>query len=434
MTRLRYTGAVPPSLLPAVLLAVVVMPAARLPATPLPAVPLSAAPLSATPTSAALLSTAPDPRAGWAGTATLAPDNEARWIPFDLTPGNQIRFTMALDGRPVTAVLDTGVSYSVLAQRYAVVHRLIVRPEGRAAVIGGTVNVGRVPTGTVSIGALVRRGGSLAVAELPAAATGSAVAVDLLVGRDLTAGYALDIDYRARRFRLLRSGRLPFTGVTAPLTIAPDRLVYVSAITLGGTRLRPMVVDTGDGSSITLSAAAWRSAGRAAPSATTTVSFGLAGPVVSDLAIVPTLGIGRMEARDVEVRIEPAGGFSESIGVAGRIGSGFLQQYRVLLDPGAGHMLLDATTPAVPAARSTSGLLLGLSNDRLKVLHVMRGSPAAVAGWRDGEAICAVDGVRVTAGYAGSPLAGWATGVPGREVAMELCDGTKRMLTLRRFY
>jgi len=29
-------------------------------------------------------------------------------------------------------------------------------------------------------------------------------------------------------------------------------------------------------------------------------------------------------------------------GAAGRIGSGFLRHYRVLLDPGAGHMILSA--------------------------------------------------------------------------------------------
>ncbi|MDR6788397.1 hypothetical protein J2Y58_001755 [Sphingomonas sp. BE138] len=377
----------------------------------------------------------PEPRAAWVGRTTLAPDAEARWIPFDLTPGNQIRFTMAVDGRPVTAILDTGVSYSVLARRYADANRLAVRAEGRATVIGGSVAIGRVATRTVSIGALTRSGGSLAVADLPAAATGSALAVDLLVGRDLTAPYALDIDYQARRFRLLRSGSTPFKGAAAPLSIAPDRMVYVSAIAAAGRTLAPMVVDTGDGSAITLGPAGWASARAAAGPVTTTVSFGLAGAVVSELAIVPELRIGAVSARDVEVRVEPAGGFSDTIGVAGRIGSGFLQRYRVLLDPAAGHMLL-GTTPATdaPALRSTSGLLLALAGDRLKVLHVMRGSPAAAGGWREGDTICAVDGTRVGAGYARSALAGWAAAAAGRTVRLDGCDGTRRLLTLRRFY
>lgn len=377
----------------------------------------------------------PEPRAAWVGRSTLAPDAETRWIPFDLTPGNQIRFTMALEGRPVTAILDTGVSYSVLARRYAATHRLTVRAGGRATVIGGSVDIGRVDTATIAIGALTRRGGSLAVADLPAAATGSALAVDLLVGRDLTAGYALDIDYQAHRFRLLRSGSRPFAGQDAPLSIAPERMVYVSEITTGTQRVAPMVVDTGDGSAITLGPAGWASARDAAGPVTTTVSFGLAGAVVNEMAIVPQLRIGDVIARDVEVRVESTGGFSDTIGVAGRIGSGFLQRYRVLLDPAAGRMLLGATPASdAPVVRSTSGLLLGLAGDRLKVLHVMRGGPAGAAGWRDGDTICAVDGTAVTAEHAQGRLASWATGAPGRVVALRGCDGVTRRLTLRRFY
>ena len=350
--------------------------------------------------------------------AALTHDSEERWIDFDLTPGNQIRFAMTLDGRPVTAILDTGVSISVLARRYADAQRLTVGDGGRAAAIGGTVDIGKVATRTLAIGGLVRSGGTLAVVDLPAAATGSAQAVDLLVGRDLTAGFALDIDYRARRFRFLKSGRMPFAGVTAPLSIAPDRQVYVSALMLAGQRVQPVIVDTGDGSAVTLSAPAWRRtrAAAAPAAATTTISSGL--------------------ARQVEVRIEPPGGFSDQIGTAGRIGSGFLQRYRVLLDPGAGHMLLaeDAAAAARPAVRSTSGLLLGLASDRLKVLHVMRGGPAAAVGFREGEAICAVDGTPVSRGYADSPLARWVTDAPGRIVALTLCGGDTRALTLQRFY
>ncbi len=410
-----------PSLLPlAALLAAPI--AAPVPAPVQPPVP---APLSAS----------ADPRAAWAGRSALAPDAETRWIPFDLTPGNQIRFTMALDGRPVTAILDTGVSYSVLARRYADAHGLAVQAEGRATAIGGTVAIGRVATQRLAICAVTRRCGILGVADLPAAATGGTRAIDLLVGRDLTAPYALDIDYRARRFRLLRSGSRPFAGVAAPLTIAPDLRIYLGAIAVGGRAIAPMVVDTGDGSAITLGPAAWAHARTAAGPVTSTVSFGLAGPVVFDMAILPEVRVGETEARDVEVRVEPVGGFSDTIGVAGRIGSGFLQRYRVLLDPTAGHMLLAPTAAAAtPPVRSTSGLLLGLTGDRLKVLHVMRGSPAAAGGWRDGDMICTIDGARVRADYATSALAGWATAAAGRSVTLGDCTGGRRRLMLRRFY
>ena len=369
------------------------------------------------------------------GIATLAVDSEAQWVPFDLTPGNQIRFTMMLDGLPVTAVLDTGVSYSVLARASRAADPARIEAGGNASAIGGSVAVGWLPTRELTMGGLTRRGGKISVADLPALATGSARAVDLLVGRDVTGGQALDIDYANRRFRLLPSGRMPFVGDVAPLSISAARHVYESAIQLGGRTVAPIIVDTGDGSAVTVTDAAWRSAGLTTVPTTSTISFGLAGPTVSTLAIVPTVTIGARTAHDVEVRVEPLGGFSQAIGVAGRIGSGFLQNYRVLLDPLARRMILSPLPAADrPPLRSTSGLLLGLDKDRLRVLHVMRGGPAAATGWRPGDEICAVDGVAVPADYATSPMASWSVGVPGRDVKLGLCGGTTRSLTLARFY
>ncbi|WP_242096748.1 hypothetical protein [Sphingomonas sp. CROZ-RG-20F-R02-07] len=369
------------------------------------------------------------------GVVRLAIDSEQRWVPFDLTPGNQIRFRLTLDGRLLTGILDTGVSYSVLARASPAADPARVLSGGSATAIGGAVAVGWLPTDRLAFGGLVRSGGGASVAALPAIATGSAQPVDMLIGRDVLAGTALDIDYANKRFRLLRSGRMPFTGASAPLAISPGRHVYESALAIDGRVLAPMVVDTGDGSAITLSALAWRRAAVAGVATTSAISFGLAGPIVSGLAIVPHVSLGDGDAHDVEVRIEPQGGFSQAIGVAGRIGSGFLQRYRVLLDPGAGRMVLSRNTAVdPPPLRSTSGLLLGLEQDRLRVLHVMRGGPAAAAGWAAGETICAIDGQPVAADYATSPMAAWSVGAPGTRVALTLCDGTRRGLTLAHFY
>lgn len=369
------------------------------------------------------------------GVATLAADAEARWIPFQLTPGNQIRFAMTIDRQNASAILDTGVSFTLLSRDSSIAKTARIRPGGEASAIGGAVAIGWMPTRTLSLGGLTRKGGGVAVAPLPAMATGDAKPVDLLVGRDLLAAHALDIDYQAKRFRLLPSGRMPFQGATAPLTISAERRVYESVVGLGHTRLSPVIVDTGDGSALTVTQAGWRAARLTSLPTTSAIGFGLAGPSVNDLAIAPTLKLGGLTAREVEVRIEPAKGFSESVGVAGRLGSGFLQRYRVLLDPGAGHMVLAAGPDAdQPALRSTAGLLMGVAGDRLRVLHVMRGGPADKAGWREGDAICAIDGQPIPKDYVDSPMARWTVGKPGTMVRLRLCDGTERSLTLARFY
>ena len=370
-----------------------------------------------------------------AGTVRLSSDTEARWVSFDLTPGNQIRFAMTVDGRPVTAILDTGVSYSVLGRGSAAVDASGLRPGGNATAIGGSVAIEWMPTATVSIGGLTRTGGGVTVTKLPAVATGGSKSVDLLVGRDLIGGQAIDIDYEARRFRLIASGRMPFVGAVAPLTISAERRIYESELTLGGRTLRPVVVDTGDGSAVTVTEAGWRAARLGSLPVTTSISFGLAGSLVSELAIAPELRLGQLAARDVEVRVEPAGGFSQSIRTAGRIGSGFFQNYRVLLDPAAGRMVLKPGPGAVRSpVRSTSGLLVGVSHDRLRVLHVMKNGPAATGAWRTGDEICAVNNQPIPPDYPTSPLATWSVGTPGTAVTLTLCTGETRTLTLRQFY
>src|SRR3546814_7135464 len=86
---------------------------------------------------------------------------------------------------------------------------------------------------------------------------------------------------------------------------------------------------------------------------TTAISFGLGGPIVTDLAVVPELRLGQLTASDVEVRVERGGGFSQEVGAAGRIGASFLQRYRVLLDPGAGRMVLAPGRTATADRKST---------------------------------------------------------------------------------
>lgn len=367
--------------------------------------------------------------------STLAPDTENRWVPFDLTPGNQVRFAVQLNGQPAIAILDTGVSQSVVSRRFASGARMKAQPRGTARAIGGPVAIGWTPIQTIAFGGMVRRGGGLSVAELPAIATGDTAPVDLLIGHDLIDAYALDIDYEAKRFRLLKSGRLPFRGTSAPLVISAGQNVYVTEITLGGRRLAPMVVDTGDGSSITLSQDSFRAARLTGLQTTTTLAYGLAGPLVTDLAVVPSVAVGRVQARNVEVRIEPRGGFSQTIGAAGRIGTAFLQQYRVLLDPAAGHMVLAPTgSTGAPPVRSTSGILVAPEGTRLRVLHVMRGSPAQAGGWKAGDLICSIDGAPVPADYSGSAMSEWSIGQPGRNVSLGLCGAGTRQLVLAQFY
>ena len=365
-----------------------------------------------------------------AGT-TLASDTEARWIDFELTVYNQIRFPVELNGHAGWAILDSGLSDTIVTSRFARTAGLVPARRQRALAIGGGVEVAWADAASIRFGGLTRSHGRVGIAD---PAGGIRFGADILVGADILSCCALDIDFDARRLRILSSGRMPFTGSTAPLRRRSPNGVYQSEVGVAGKLLKPIIVDTGDGGSLTLSRAAWTSTGYRGAKITTTLGWGMGGPVVTDTLIVPSLALAGMPGREAEVRIEDEGGFSASVGAAGRLGTGMLQRYRVLLDPRAGRMILQpGKAVAAPVPRSTSGLLVEFTGTMLRVVHVMRGSPAAAGGWTAGEQICAADGIPVPDDASDGTIE-WTIGAPGRVVRLKLCDGTERSLALADFY
>ena len=204
----------------------------------------------------------------------------------------------------------------------------------RALAIGGGVEVGWADAASIRFGGLTRTHGRVGIAD-PAGEI--RFGADVLVGADILSCCALDIEYDSRRFRLLPSGRMPFTGSTAPLRRRSPNGVYQSEVMVAGKLLKPIIVDTGDGGALTLSRAAWLSAGYRGARITTTLGWGMGGPVVTDTLVLPSVVLAGTPPREAEVRIEGEGGFSASVGAAGRLGTGMLQRYRVLLDPRAGR-------------------------------------------------------------------------------------------------
>ncbi|MET0310047.1 MAG: aspartyl protease family protein [Sphingomonas sp.] len=370
-----------------------------------------------------------------ADSVTLAPDAEGRWVPFELTPNNHIKFALTLDGRPATAILDTGMTDTMVSERYAAANGIKARQRQRGTAIGGAVAIGWAAGPKFVIGGLTRSGGRIGIAPMETPAEANVVTADMLIGADILSCCALDIDYPGRRFRILPSGRMPFTGFTAPLAHGRGRSIWVTELSIAGTRLRPMLIDTGDGTWASLTRPAWLSTGYHGSAVTTTLGYGLGGPSVTDAAVVPNATIAGADTGEIEVRIEEPDGYSGRAGLAGRIGSALLMRFRVLFDVKAGHMVLQPAAPnAMPYIRSTSGLLMGYATNMLRVLHVMRGSPAAEGGWREGDTICAANGSPITDAASAQALSGWAAGTPGTTVRLALCDGTERTLTLRRFY
>ncbi|WP_448658602.1 aspartyl protease family protein [Sphingomonas sp. CJ99] len=356
--------------------------------------------------------------------AAPARADDSGWIAFDRTPGNQIAFLLTVDGRPLHALLDTGASHSVIDAQAAAALNLRLRGQGRADAIGGRASLRWTQVAAIGLGALTLGDRQLAVLALPGRATGNGRPVSMVIGADILGDHALDIDFATRRFRLLPSGRLSFAGSVLPL--APG---YVTPLGLAGQTIGPALIDTGDGAALTLSRQGWDRAAFRHDGESTTIGWGVGGAVTTGIAVIERADLGDVVTRQVEARIEDAGGHIADRRLSARIGAGLLQRFRVLLDPGAGRMVLGRVEPDTSPLRSTSGLILGRAGDRLTVLHVMRGSPAEQAGFTPDDRICAVDGTQAAQADL-SVLAG----TPGRALSVALCNGGQRQLTLARFY
>lgn len=83
--------------------------------------------------------------------APPALETEAPWVAFTLTPAEQICFQAVVDGHSVTAILDTGVSTSLLSRRFVDAARMRVRHGHAALAIGGTVATGWVDPSSVTV-------------------------------------------------------------------------------------------------------------------------------------------------------------------------------------------------------------------------------------------------------------------------------------------
>ncbi|MFD1033904.1 aspartyl protease family protein [Sphingomonas hankookensis] len=368
---------------------------------------------------------------------TLSADAEARWVPFTLTSANHLRFAMTIDGVPAQALLDTGLNHSAVSREFARRAKLTIDPNGAASgvALGGAIRVNWAGTKSIAFGALSRSGGRVAVIELPQLLASASGDAEVLVGTDLIGGHALDIDFANRRFRLLPSGRMPFAGTKVLMTLQNGSGLYLTEAMLGKHRVRPLLVDTGDGGSLSIARSQWRAAAIRGARVTSTIAFGAGGVVDAGLTVTDAVTLGGRATGPIELRIEGDGGFTKQVRVAGRVGTGLLLRYRVLLDPTAGQMVIAPNPDSPPPPlKSTSGLLLGYDRARLRVLHVMAGGPAAKAGWKANELICTVDGQPIALTSGGTIDVRWGTDTPGRVVKLALCDGAERSLTLANFY
>lgn len=362
--------------------------------------------------------------------ASLAPTADR--IAFAFVQDRQVLFPIVINGRPAEAWLDSGASATVLDAAFAQSLGLALHGEMRANGVAGRVAGVRLAKVDMQVGHLLFPQRPVAVMDLQAVSAVVQRPVQVILGRDIFDHAIVDIDFRSRSLELLPAETFQPPAGSAPLPLAPSGGLRTLPIRLGGVETQA-VLDLGNAGALLLDrgfADAHRLlAGRRL---STQLAVGADGPRESTVASLDQVEVGGVVFDHVPVTA--AAGLSSE--APANVGLALLSRFHLTIDFAGARLWMApyADAAQTPFLRNRSGLSVVPQGDRLRVTHVAKGSPAAAQHWRAGEAIVAIDGQPIDAGFAASPLSRWSFGPSGTVVALTLRNGATRRLTLADYY
>ncbi|MGH7647470.1 MAG: PDZ domain-containing protein, partial [Gemmatimonadaceae bacterium] len=233
---------------------------------------------------------------------------------------------------------------------------------------------------------------------------------DGVLGKDIYARFVVDIEYARRRLTLRNPAAWAYhgTGIAIPLhVIANGTAAWMPArITFPGVPpidVR-LAIDVGTYSALRFYSPFVKQHHLIAefgPNAVPSYGFGLGGefPVrvvrTETLAVGPSLSVAHPVA---ELSLADSGATTGST-VDGTIGGAILSCFHVIVDYTHARMILEPNgrTCAAPDA-DMSGLVLDAGGPGLKLItvgHVLDGTPAAQAGFREGDRLVSIDSAAV---------------------------------------
>ncbi|MBS0296949.1 MAG: aspartyl protease family protein [Proteobacteria bacterium] len=368
--------------------------------------------------------------------ATSFAAGDADWTPFDFFRETRIFMQGHVNGHATEILLDSGAGMTCLDKAFA--DAIGIKADANIPVqgAGGTVQGGYARGIDISIGGFVLKNSNALILDFGPVAAKMGHAMPVVLGRSVFDAAVVDIDFPNQRiaFRDPEAFKAPAGAVALPLaqTATGVRDVMVS---LEGKAPVASTFDLGNGSALLVSqpyaAQEKLLEGRRS---STTLSGGVGGLSVHDVAMVKRLSLGGVDLKDVPAVINRDPRELPSRGL--NVGISVWKRFRLMVDYRRATLWLtpDARAVATPFRKDRTGLGAQPNADHLLVAHVAPGGPGEAAGFKVGDRIVAVDAAPVTPEFIRGPGGFWGSGPAGATVKLTLADGTVRALTLADYY
>ena len=341
-------------------------------------------------------------------------------LPLDLD-GGTIYVPAVVNHDTAWLLLDTGLSYTGLDRDWARAIGARVATESASATVLERLQLGNLDLRDLPV----------ALYRLHRVSEASGRPQRGLLGHDLLQGFTLEIDYRARRVRLLDPARYRYFGRGTSVPFTPDAdlpLVYGQLKVRGRRPIRArLLVDTGASGLcliLTTPFVEQYDLNQITPAIQAPIGTGLAGDLHGSIVRLQELRLGSIKVRSPTTGLGgERKGFLGRTDVDGIIGNAVFEDSRLIVDYARNRVIVEPSVNAsTPCDFDHSGLRLVARGPGLKqvvVDYVVPLSPGADAGIQVGDELLAIDSRRVA-----------DTNLGGVREALR-AEGARRLVLLR---
>jgi hypothetical protein len=360
------------------------------------------------------------------------------WIDFELFDDERLFIPATVDGHPVKLLLDSGAGVTVLDSAYAKANGIKAGGSIGVMGVGGGATMQLAPNLEVKFGGLTLSHITAGLIDMSGVAADMGRPLPLILGKEVLNQMVVDIDFQHRRIAFRDPDGFSGSPDAVRLTLGKHGDNRTVPVSVEGGPPVPFDFDLGNGSPLIVYGAYRDSAHLLdGKPQSLTLTSGVGGTKPDKLATIGSIALGGLKLATVPAAFPDAGNDAiSSDRAAGNIGLPVFRRFRLVTDYPHNAIWLtpNASAMAEPFLKRRSGLMVEQSGDRLRVIMVAPGSPAAQGGWKEGAEITAIDGQKIDPGYLGSRLSHWSEGAPGTEITLSLADGSTRKLTLADYY